>query len=75
MTCAVLSPCICAPYDQAAQPEDLESEAQAEDVLTDKLLLLWRPAPQSQVAFFSLEFSGPHGSRAQRENHFVEIFR
>ena len=52
----------------------------AEAALT-RLVLRWRPgvdaagAAAGPVAFFSLEFSGALGSRAQRENRFAEVMR
>jgi Ca2+-binding EF-hand superfamily protein len=43
--------------------------------LETSLLLCWEPAPNSLVAFYSIEMSGPQGSREQRENNFTEIWR
>mgnify|MGYP006089372395 CR=1 FL=1 len=37
--------------------------------------LCWKAQPGSFVAFFSLELSGPLGSKAQQNNEFSEIFR
>jgi hypothetical protein len=45
------------------------------DVLCDSLLLCWRAKPGSLVAFFSLEMSGPLGSKEQQNNEFKEIYR
>lgn len=45
------------------------------DPLENRLLLRWSPAPNSLVAFFSIEMSGAQGSREQRENTFTECFR
>lgn len=41
----------------------------------NSLVLGWDPAPNSLVAFYSIEMSGPQGSREQRENIFTEIWR
>jgi Ca2+-binding EF-hand superfamily protein len=45
------------------------------DVLCDSLLLRWRAKKGSLVAFFSLEMSGPLGSKEQLNNDYREIFR
>ena len=64
----------------AATPRELENEGVPVDALLTRLVLRWRPTSQGigrsgPVAFFSLEFSGALGSRAQRENRFTEIAR
>ena len=64
----------------AATPKELENEGVPVDALLTRLVLRWRPTSQGigksgPVAFFSLEFSGALGSRAQRENRFTEIAR
>lgn len=43
--------------------------------LTTEMLLCWGAAPDSRVAFFSLEMSGAEGSRAFRQGEFREICR
>eukprot|EP00752_Nemacystus_decipiens_P016176 g14468.t2 len=48
---------------------------QDEDALTDELLLCWRPQRGSAVAFFSLEMSGPEGSKAFCQGAHREICR
>mmetsp|Transcript_30011 Transcript_30011/g.38741 ORF Transcript_30011/g.38741 Transcript_30011/m.38741 type:complete len:1575 (+) Transcript_30011:1304-6028(+) len=45
------------------------------DPLERSLLLRWDSPPGSLVAFFSVEMSGPRGSKEQRENQFREVFR
>ena len=45
------------------------------DCTPTSLLLRWRALPGSLVAFFSLETSGPLGSKSQQANEFAEIYR
>ncbi|CAM9234202.1 unnamed protein product, partial [Chrysoparadoxa australica] len=44
-------------------------------ILSRDLLLCWRPQPDSVAAFFSLEMSGPQGSKAFKQGLFKEICR
>ena len=60
-----------APVFYAADPSD----PRVDNSLENSLLLCWEPAPNSLVAFYSIEMSGPQGSREQRENTFTEIWR
>lgn len=59
----------------AASLAELEAEGLSARDLTTRLVVRWRPNTSNAVpvAFFHLEFSGALGSRAQRENRFVEI--
>jgi len=59
----------------AASLADLEAEGVARCALLTRLVVRWRPGAEAQVAFFSLEFSGALGSKAQRENTFREVAR
>ena len=63
-----------APVFYCAGPSDPEVLHRGES-LEESLLLCWEAPPASLVAFFSVETSGPRGSREQRENIFTEIFR
>jgi len=63
-----------APVFWSAGPSDAEVVA-CGDPLEESLLLCWDAAPKSFVAFFSVEMSGPRGSKEQRENVFQEICR
>lgn len=63
-----------APLFYAAGPSDPEVLRRG-DPLEENLLLCWEAPPQSLVAFFSVEMSGPRGSKEQRENIFTEICR
>jgi len=62
----------------SATPEELHVEGAQLETLLTRLVLRWRPASadtNGTIAFFSLEFSGSLGSRAQRDNRFAEIAR
>jgi len=63
-----------APVFYCAGPSD-EEVTRVGETLEESLLLCWEAAPNSLVAFFSVEMSGSRGSREQRENVFHEIFR
>ena len=59
----------------AAEVGYVDSESDGFDDSTDRLLLRWKAQSNSLVAFFSLEMSGPLGSKEHQNNEFKEIFR